>query len=211
MGNKRVVHIVDDEETIRKALRFTLRTAGFAVEAYASGPEFLSAAGDAKKGCVILDMHMPDMDGLQVQVELTRRGIDMPVVMLTGNGDPTLAVQAMQAGAADFLAKPVEKAALLGAIDRAFNSLENITGRAAEQADALSKAARLTQRERAVLRGIARGYPNSFIADELGTTPRTVELDRASLMVKLGAQSLPDLLRIAFAVDLNGSPEDDRH
>ena len=74
MGNKRVVHIVDDEETIRKALRFTLRTAGFAVEAYASGPEFLSAAGDAKKGCVILDMHMPDMDGLQVQVELTRRG-----------------------------------------------------------------------------------------------------------------------------------------
>ncbi len=111
MGNKRVVHIVDDEETIRKALRFTLRTAGFAVEAYASGPEFLSAAGDAaKKGCVILDMHMPDMDGLQVQVELTRRGIDMPVVMLTGNGDPTLAVQAMQAGAADFLAKPVEKA-----------------------------------------------------------------------------------------------------
>ena len=202
MGNKRVVHIVDDEETIRKALRFTLRTAGFAVEAYASGPEFLSAAGDAKKGCVILDMHMP---------ELTRRGIDMPVVMLTGNGDPTLAVQAMQAGAADFLAKPVEKAALLGAIDRAFSSLENITGRAAEQADALSKAARLTQRERAVLRGIARGYPNSFIADELGTTPRTVELDRASLMVKLGAQSLPDLLRIAFAVDLNGSPEDDRH
>ncbi|NWP00869.1 response regulator, partial [Escherichia coli] len=108
--------------------------------------------------------HMPDMDGLQVQVELTRRGIDMPVVMLTGNGDPTLAVQAMQAGAADFLAKPVEKAALLGAIDRAFSSLENITGRAAEQADALSKAARLTQRERAVLRGIARGYPNSFIA-----------------------------------------------
>ena len=108
MGNKRVVHIVDDEETIRKALSFTLRTAGFAVEAYASGPEFLLSAEDAEKGCVVLDMHMPDMDGLQVQAELTRRGIDMPVVVLTGNGDPTLAVQAMKAGAADFLAKPVD-------------------------------------------------------------------------------------------------------
>jgi FixJ family two-component response regulator len=124
MGNKRVVHIVDDEETIRKALSFTLRTAGFAVEAYASGPEFLLSAEDAEKGCVVLDMHMPDMDGLQVQAELTRRGIDMPVVVLTGNGDPTLAVQAMKAGAADFLAKPVEKAALLGAIDRGFSWLE---------------------------------------------------------------------------------------
>ena len=207
MGNKRVVHIVDDEETIRKALSFTLRTAGFAVEAYASGPEFLLSAEDAEKGCVVLDMHMPDMDGLQVQAELTRRGIDMPVVGLTGNGDPTLAVQAMKAGAADFLAKPVEKAALLGAIDRGFSWLESIARRASEQADALSKAARLTQRERAVLRGISRGYPNSLIADELGVTSRTVELHRASLMIKLNAQSLPDLLRIAFAVDLHESTE----
>lgn len=210
MGNKRVVHIVDDEETIRKALGFSLRTAGFVLEVYASGPEFLSALGDAEKGCVILDMHMPDMDGLQVQAELTRRGIGMPVVVLTGNGDPTLAVQAMRAGAVDFLAKPVEKAALLGAIDRAFSRLENIAGRAAEQADALSKAARLTQRERAILRGIARGHPNNLIADELGITSRTVELDRASLMIKLGAQSLPDLLRIAFAVDVGGSASADR-
>ena len=207
MGNKRVVHIVDDEETIRKTLSFTLRTAGFAVEAYASGPEFLLSAEDAEKGCVVLDMHMPDMDGLQVQAELTRRGIDMPVVVLTGNGDPTLAVQAMKAGAADFLAKPVEKAALLGAIDRGFSWLESIARRASEQADALSKAARLTQRERAVLRGISRGYPNSLIADELGVTSRTVELHRASLMIKLNAQSLPDLLRIAFAVDLHESTE----
>ncbi|EQB04546.1 hypothetical protein L288_13610 [Sphingobium quisquiliarum P25] len=152
-------------------------------------------------------MHMPDMDGLQVQAELTRRGIDMPVVVLTGNGDPTLAVQAMKAGAADFLAKPVEKAALLGAIDRGFSWLESIARRASEQADALSKAARLTQRERAVLRGISRGYPNSLIADELGVTSRTVELHRASLMIKLNAQSLPDLLRIAFAVDLHESTE----
>lgn len=207
MGNKRVVHIVDDEETIRKALSFTLRTAGFPVEAYASGPEFLLSAEDAEKGCVVLDMHMPDMDGLQVQAELTRRGIDMPVVVLTGNGDPTLAVQAMKAGAADFLAKPVEKAALLGAIDRGFSWLESIARRASEQADALSKAARLTQRERAVLRGISRGYPNSLIADELGVTSHTVELHRASLMIKLNAQSLPDLLRIAFAVDLHESTE----
>ena len=207
MGNKRVVHIVDDEETIRKALSFTLRTAGVAVEAYAAGPEFLLSAEDAEKGCVVLDMHMPDMDGLQVQAELTRRGIDMPVVVLTGNGDPTLAVQAMKAGAADFLAKPVEKAALLGAIDRGFSWLESIARRASEQADALSKAARLTQRERAVLRGISRGYPNSLIADELGVTSRTVELHRASLMIKLNAHSLPDLLRIAFAVDLHESTE----
>jgi FixJ family two-component response regulator len=147
MGNKRVVHIVDDEETIRKALSFTLRTAGFAVEAYASGPEFLLSAEDAEKGCVVLDMHMPDMDGLQVQAELTRRGIDMPVVVLTGNGDPTLAVQAMKAGAADFLAKPVEKAALLGAIDRGFSYSSCLrTGRRFESRE--TDAARTGRSER---------------------------------------------------------------
>lgn len=207
MRAKRVVHIVDDEETIRKAVGFTLRIVGYDVETYSSGPAFLDSVGDAERGCVILDMHMPDLDGRQVQAELTRRSIDTPVIMLTANGDPTLAVQAMKAGAVGFLAKPVKKAALLGAVDRAFGWRESTSIRAAEQADALLKVARLTQRERVVLKGISQAHANSAIADDLGISSRAVELHRASLMIKLEAQNLSDLLRIAFAVDLGGSAD----
>ena len=202
MGNKRVVHIVDDEETIRKALRFTLRTAGFAVEAYASGPEFLSAAGDAKKGCVILDMHMPDMNGLQVQAALTQMDISMPVVMLTGNGDIALAVQAMKAGAVDFLAKPIERALLLDAIDRAFARIDTAEGRALEEAEACRQVDLLTPRERDVLEGLAQGLPNKTIAYDLGISSRTVEVHRASIMSKLGVRTLAETLRIAFAAGM---------
>lgn len=202
MAEKRVVHIVDDEETIRKAVAFTLRTAGFIIETYASGPEFLKIAGEAEIGCVILDMHMPDMDGLEVQAVLTQRNIDMPIVVLTGNGDVALAVQAMKAGAVDFLAKPIERAILLTAVDRAFARIDRAESRALEEAEARMQIDLLTPRERDVLEGLAQGHPNKTIAYDLGISSRTVEVHRASLMAKLGAHTLSETLRIAFSAGM---------
>ncbi len=206
MGDKRVVHIVDDEETIRKAVGFTLRTAGFVVETYASGPEFLQSADEAENGCVILDMHMPNMDGLEVQAALAQINIDMPVVVLTGNGDVALAVQAMKAGAVDFLAKPIERAILLDAIDRAFARIDRADSRTVEEAGARRLIDLLTQRERDVLEGLAQGHPNKTIAYDLGISSRTVEVHRANLMSKLGVHTLSQTLRIAFSAGMGKLP-----
>ncbi len=158
MESKRVVHVIDDEETIRKAVGFTLRTAGFAVETYGSGVDFLKIADEAERGSIVLDMHMPDMNGLQVQAALTQMDISMPVVMLTGNGDIALAVQAMKAGAVDFLAKPIERPLLLDAIDRAFARIDTAEGRALEEAEACRQVDLLTPRERDVLEGLRKAF-----------------------------------------------------
>ena len=202
MESKRVVHVIDDEETIRKAVGFTLRTAGFAVETYGSGVDFLKIADEAERGSIVLDMHMPDMNGLQVQAALTQMDISMPVVMLTGNGDIALAVQAMKAGAVDFLAKPIERALLLDAIDRAFARIDTAEGRALEEAEACRQVDLLTPRERDVLDGLAQGLPNKTIAYDLGISSRTVEVHRASIMSKLGVRTLAETLRIAFAAGM---------
>ncbi|MFD1104908.1 response regulator transcription factor [Sphingobium olei] len=202
MESKRVVHVIDDEETIRKAVGFTLRTAGFAVETYGSGVDFLKIADEAERGSIVLDMHMPDMNGLQVQAALTQMDISMPVVMLTGNGDIALAVQAMKAGAVDFLAKPIERALLLDAIDRAFARIDTAEGRALEEAEACRQVDLLTPRERDVLEGLAQGLPNKTIAYDLGISSRTVEVHRASIMSKLGVRTLSETLRIAFAAGM---------
>ena len=202
MESKRVVHVIDDEETIRKAVGFTLRTAGFAVETYGSGVDFLKIADEAERGSIVLDMHMPDMNGLQVQAALTQMDISMPVVMLTGNGDIALAVQAMKAGAVDFLAKPIERALLLDAIDRAFARIDTAEGRALEEAEACRQVDLLTPRERDVLEGLAQGLPNKTIAYDLGISSRTVEVHRASIMSKLEVRTLAETLRIAFAAGM---------
>ncbi len=197
-----MVHVIDDEETIRKAVGFTLRTAGFAVETYGSGVDFLKIADEAERGSIVLDMHMPDMNGLQVQAALTQMDISMPVVMLTGNGDIALAVQAMKAGAVDFLAKPIERPLLLDAIDRAFARIDTAEGRALEEAEACRQVDLLTPRERDVLEGLAQGLPNKTIAYDLGISSRTVEVHRASIMSKLGVRTLAETLRIAFAAGM---------
>lgn len=202
MESKRVVHVIDDEETIRKAVGFTLRTAGFAVETYGSGVDFLKIADEAERGSIVLDMHMPDMNGLQVQAALTQMDISMPVVMLTGNGDIALAVQALKAGAVDFLAKPIERSLLLDAIDRAFARIDTAEGRALEEAEACRQVDLLTPRERDVLEGLAQGLPNKTIAYDLGISSRTVEVHRASIMSKLGVRTLAETLRIAFAAGM---------
>lgn len=199
MNSIKIIHLVDDEEAIRKSAGFMLRTSGYTVHSYASGTEFLKAASAAEIGCVLLDVRMPDLDGLQVQAAMRERGITMPVVVLTGHGDVSVAVQAMKAGAIDFLEKPFEKAAVLDAIERGFARLENSGAREIEESEAEVRLALLTPREREVLDGLARGYPNKTIAYDLGISSRTVEVHRASLMNKLAAHSLSDVLRIAFA------------
>lgn len=202
MSDNRIVHLVDDEEAIRKSAGFVLSRAGYKVQSYGSGVEFLKQAKAAPRGCVLLDVRMPEMDGLQVQAAMADRGIDMPVIVLTGHGDVTIAVQAMKAGASEFLEKPFEKAALLGAFERAFGRLERNDNRELEEREARTRIAALTPREREVLEGLTKGYPNKTIAFDLGCSSRTVEVHRASLMQKLDVHSLSDLLRIAFAAGL---------
>ena len=207
MEDRRIIHLVDDEEAIRRAAGFALKTAGYVVETYASGVEFLKVARSATIGCVILDVRMPEMDGLAVQAAMAERGINMPVVVLTGHGDVAVAVQAMKAGAIDFLEKPFEKAALLQAVTRAFGRIDDADVRAIETSDAQVRIAALTPREREVLEGLANGYPNKTIAYDLGCSSRTVEVHRASLMAKLDVRNLSEALRIAFAAGLGQKPK----
>lgn len=202
MNTRRMIHIVDDEEAIRRSAGFMLKTSGYAVSTYASGDAFLQEARDAEPGCVLLDVRMPGMDGLEVQKAMAERGIAMPVVVLTGHGDITVAVRAMKGGAVDFIEKPFEKAVLLTAITAAFERLDDAGARAARAGDAAIAIAALTSREQDVLRGLAQGLPNKTIAFDLAISPRTVEVHRANLMAKLQVRSLSEALRIAFAAGL---------
>lgn len=202
MSERRLVHIVDDEDAIRRSASFMLRTAGFDTRTYQSGIEFLKEAKHADPGCVLLDVRMPGMDGLEVQRELNDRGIAVPVIVLTGHGDISIAVQAMKAGAVDFLEKPFEKAQLMVALEAGFAKLERREEAATTTHDAEVRIAALTAREREVLQGLAQGYPNKTIAYDLGISPRTVEVHRANLMTKLEVRSLSEALRIAFAAGL---------
>ena len=207
MGDRRIIHLVDDEESIRKAASFALKTEGYDVIAYTSGVEFLRTAKSAEVGCVILDVRMPEMDGLQVQTTMAARGINMPVIVLTGHGDVSVAVQAMKGGAIDFLEKPFEKAALLEAVRRAFARLDDVDLRALESSEAEVRVAALTPREQEVLEGLANGLPNKTIAYDLGCSSRTVEVHRASLMAKLEVRNLSEALRIAFAAGMGRKPK----
>lgn len=201
MPDDRVVHVVDDDDSVRRSAVFMLKHAGFRVQGYASGLEFLKEAKAAERGCVLLDLRMPGLDGLEVQQEMIARGIDMPVVILTGHGDVRIAVKAMRAGAVNFVEKPYEKEVLLRSIDEAFQRLERKYDRQMKAGEAKVRLASLTGRERDVLNGLVAGYPNKTIAHDLGISPRTVEIYRANMMEKLRARSLADALRIAFIAE----------
>lgn len=202
MTDRKLIHIVDDEDAIRRSTGFMLKTAGYAVETWSSGAEFLRNLKHAETGCILLDVRMPEIDGPGVQMALAERGVTMPVVIMTGHGDIGIAVQAMKAGAVDFLEKPFEKATLLSAIETAFGRLAAAGSATVRAAEAEVVLAALTPRERDVLEGLARGLPNKTIAYDLDISPRTVEVHRANLMAKLGIRSLSDALRIAFAAGL---------
>ena len=201
--NDRVVHLVDDDEAVRRSAGFMLKTSGFKVISYVSGLELLKVAKELVPGCILLDVRMPGMDGLQVQGALKERGVDLPVIVMTGHGDISVAVQAMKAGAVDFIEKPFEKAALLSAIDEGFARIEHAGRSRARAGEAQVRLQALTPRERDVLEGLVKGHPNKTIAYDLDISPRTVEIHRANLMSKLGVASLSEALRIAFAAGLD--------
>ena len=198
----RIVHLVDDDEAIRRSASFMLKTSGFNVQTFVSGLELLEERALAA-GCILLDVRMPDMDGLEVQQALRARGVTLPVIVMTGHGDIDVAVQAMKHGAVDFIEKPFEKAVLLGAIEEGFARLENAGRSRARANEARVMLQALTPREKDVLLGLARGHPNKTIGFELGISPRTVEIHRANLMTKLEVASLSGALRIAFAAELD--------
>ncbi|MGC6329001.1 response regulator transcription factor [Rhizorhabdus sp. FW153] len=202
MADKRLVHIVDDEDSIRRSAKFMLSTSGYAVETWESGVAFLKEAKTAEPGCILLDVRMPEMDGLEVQQALNERGITMPVIILTGHGDVGIAVRAMKAGAVDFIEKPFEKAVLMSAIEAAHARLGKNVADLERNEEAHVMLGKLTGREREVLDGLAKGLPNKTIAYDLDISPRTVEVHRANLMTKLGVRSLSEALRIAFAAGM---------
>lgn len=205
--DKRLVHLVDDDEAIRRSASFMLRTGGLVVKTYASGLELLAVGKALEAGCILLDVRMPGMDGLEVQKALLDQGIRLPVIVMTGHGDVTVAVQAMKAGAIDFIEKPFEKAMLLDALDEGFAQIANAGTRMARGDEARAKLEVLTPRERDVLEGLVKGHPNKTIAYDLGISPRTVEIHRANVMSKLGVASLSEALRIAFSAGLGDARE----
>ena len=178
-----------------------LRTSGFAVEAHPSGVHLLKEK-ELAQGCILLDIRMPEMDGLEVQRALLERGVTLPVVVMTGHGDISIAVQAMKAGAVEFIEKPFEKAVLLAALEEGFARLDRSDRQRVRAEEAAIRLQALTSREREVLEGLAKGFPNKTIAYDLGISPRTVEIHRANLMTKLEVVSLSEALRIAFSAGL---------
>ena len=196
-----LVHVVDDDEAVRRSVSFALKTSGMQVRVYDSGSALLKAAPALEPGCILLDIRMPGMDGLEVQEALKAKGVTLPVIIMTGHGDVSLAVRAMKAGAIDFIEKPFEKAVLLAAIEQGTDRLERSSANSRKTNQAAVKLRLLSSREREVLDGLAKGLPNKSIAYDLGISPRTVEIHRANLMSKLGVKSLSEALRIAFAAE----------
>lgn len=202
MSEPRHIHLVDDDEAIRHSASFMLRHAGFRVQTFSDGVQFLNALDSLPEGCVLLDVQMPEMDGLTVLETMQNRGITMPVIVLTGHGNVSVAVQAMKLGATDFVEKPYEKQALLSAIATAFDIADAREARDIQERRALGLIAQLTPRESEVLERLVRGFTNKMIAEELEISPRTVEIHRANLMEKLETDTLSGVLRLAFAAGI---------
>lgn len=197
MASDSIVHIIDDDEAIRESLGFLLESAGFETRAYESAECFLETAADLSGGCIVSDVRMPGISGLDLTRHLKAMRLDLPIIMITGHGDVPLAVEAMKAGVTDFLEKPFNDETLLTAIKAALS--QTAAGRPLAFAEPFRDLlAQLSPRETEVLRGVVDGKANKVIAFELGISPRTVEVYRANVMTKTGAASLSELIRMAL-------------
>lgn len=199
-----IVHVVDDDVDVRKSLGFLLATADFAVRLYDSANAFLAADLDGVSGCVVTDVRMPGMDGIEFLRQLKSRGFALPVIVMTGHADVALAVQAMKDGASDFIEKPFDDQVLIDAIHSALDQRNRPAAPSPQALDVRKRLATLSERERQVLEGLVSGLPNKTIAYDLGISPRTVEIHRANLMSKMGAGSLSHLVRLAMTVERPG-------
>ena len=207
MPRDQCVYIVDDDEAVRDSLSVLLEAKGYAVKSFVSAPEFLAVAASLPVGCLIVDIRMPEMDGLELQQHLTDRSLYFPLIVITGHGDVPLAVRAMKAGAVDFIEKPFPSKAILSSLEAALSRLATPSEEDLAKVAATAKLALLSSRELQVLQGLLGGLPNKAIAYDLGISPRTVEIHRARLMYKTGARSLSELIRFALAGGVQPSPQ----
>jgi len=196
MTDNPIVHVVDDDEAVRRSLSFLLESAGFRVETHPSAVAFLHRPRIPPEGCIVTDVRMPEMDGLTLQQTLVARGIGLPVIVMTGHGDIPIAVQALKAGAVDFLEKPFDDELLIGAIRAALERNQRDRSRQSETAVLSSRLAALTPREHEVLAALVKGHPNKTIGYDLGISARTVEVHRARVMEKMQARNLSELIRM---------------
>ena len=203
-SDKAIVHVIDDDDAVRQSLAFLLGTAGIDVQTYESAVAFLDVADKVKLGCVITDVRMPELSGVDLLRRLRELKLGVPVIVITGHGDVPLAVEAMKIGAVDFLEKPFDDEVLLASVRSALNQLDRDSKRQAERSEIEGRLATLSSRERDVLEGLVAGHANKQIAYDLGISPRTIEIYRANLMTKMQAASLSDLVRMALIAGILG-------
>lgn len=194
------IFVVDDDEGVRNSLAALLESEGYETQTFASAQAFLDSYVPTANCCLIADIRMPDMDGLELQEELNRRQVKLPIIMVTGHGDVPLAVRAMKAGAVDFLEKPYDEAVLLASVARCAEAVHVAALHSYGAGEIQVRLDTLTERERQVLQLLATGKPNKVIAYELTISPRTVEIHRARVMEKMRANSLAELVRMVVAL-----------
>ncbi|MEI8276935.1 MAG: response regulator FixJ [Hyphomicrobiales bacterium] len=197
-----IIYVIDDDDAVRQSLEFLLKTAGMTVRGFEHAKAFLDILPQVQRGCVITDVRMPGMSGIDLLSRLKDSNPNLPVIVITGHGDISLAVEAMKIGAIDFLEKPFDDDHLIAAVRAALNRDAGVVKRKAELGEITEKLAALSNRERQVLDGLVAGKANKSIAFDLGISPRTVEIYRANVMTKMAANSLSDLVRMAMLADI---------
>ena len=197
-----IIYVIDDDEAVRQSIEFLLKTVGITVSGFESAKAFFEALPSIGHGCVVTDVRMPEITGIDVLRKVRETKPDLPVIVITGHGDVPLAVEAMKLGAADFIEKPFDDELLIASVRSALSRDADTAKRKAEIAGITDKLNALSNRERQVLEGLVAGKPNKTIAFDLGISPRTVEIYRANLMTKMTANSLSDLVRMAMTAGI---------